>query len=126
MIDSYHCNTKTIDFVLEIKQTRTILKQVLKEYTELKEEVPEGIIVTGCQMLSDWRDLVKYHRKRTFSAMLSQDLENIYQLEQGLNQYTLNYNEDFRFVNDEGQDLLKELSIKDSLISLSSLENSKT
>ena len=83
IVDSKDCCKGTIDFVVEVKQTRTILKQVIKAFTELKEEVPEGIVLTGLQMLHDWRELVKYHRKRTFSAMLYQDLDTFAQLKQG-------------------------------------------
>ena len=82
IVDSKDCCNSTIDFVVEVKQTRTILKQVIKAYKELKEEVPEGIVLTGLQMLHDWRELVKYHRKRTFSAMLYQDLDTFAQLKQ--------------------------------------------
>ena len=90
-VKSEHCQTRTIDILLEVKQTRTCIKKVKVLYKELllTNEVPSRLMEVVNTMIEDWQELVKYHRKRTLTSMLNYDQALCQKLKQGKHTYRI-------------------------------------
>ena len=90
-VKSKHCQTRTIDILLEVKQTRTCIKKVKEQYKDLLQsnEVPSRLMEVVNTMIEDWQQLVKYHRKRTLTSMLNYDLALCQKLKQGKHTYRI-------------------------------------
>jgi predicted O-linked N-acetylglucosamine transferase (SPINDLY family) len=70
------CQQRTIDILLEVKQTRVCIKKahhLFKDLEKTMEVSPKFMRVVEV-MIADWQELVKYHRKRTLTSMLNYDL----------------------------------------------------
>ena len=103
-VPSYLCNQQTIDFILNVKQTRTLLKQVKEQFNELRDssELPEPLKLPLDKLLEDWLEVVKYHRKRTFSVLLHNDLIICSRAPSSSAQYQVFFDdEDTRFVDNK-------------------------
>jgi hypothetical protein len=77
-------------------------------------------------MIDDWEDIVKYHRRRTLSKLMHRDLIKHEQLKSGDYTYVMQFNEEeTRLINNEGEDFAKSLTVRDTQITIASLEDSK-
>ena len=122
------CDDKTLDFVLNVKQTRTIIAQAKTAINELTlaNELHESLTGTTKDMIDDWEEIVKYHRKRTMSKLMHRDLIKHEQLKSGDHTYMMLFDdEETRLINNEGEDLAKSLTVRDTQITIASLEASK-
>lgn len=79
VIASTDCNSRTLDFLFEVKHTRLSIKKVKQLAKDLKDsqEVPHSFVTVVEAMIEDYNQLVKYHRKRTLTSMLYYDLASI-------------------------------------------------
>lgn len=90
-VSSSSCHARTIDFLFEVKQTRTCMKKAKLLFKDLKDslEVSVDFMRVVQAMIEDWDVLVKYHRKRTLTAMLHFDLSKTDQLRNGRFNYRI-------------------------------------
>ena len=85
-------------------------------------ELPEPLKETLGLLLEDWLEIVKYHRKRTFSMLLHKDLILNSRAPSSSGQYQVFFDEeDTRFVDDETNNVQQ----KDLTITISSVRDSK-
>jgi hypothetical protein len=85
------CQQRTIDILLEVKQTRVCIKKahhLFKDLEKTMEVSPKFMRVVEV-MIEDWQELVKYHRKRTLTSMLNYDLVLSNKLDQGKHTYRI-------------------------------------
>ena len=93
-------------------------------FKELREcsELPESLKVTLWLLINDWLDIVKYHRKRTFSMLLHKDLILNSRAPSSSGQYQVFFDEEnTRFVDNKTNKLRK----KERTITISSVRDSK-
>ena len=85
-------------------------------------ELPESLKVTLWLLINDWLDIVKYHRKRTFSMLLHKDLILCSRAPSSSAQYQVYFDdEDTRFVDKKTYKLRK----KERTVTISSVRDSK-
>lgn len=120
----------TIDFLFEVKQTRTRFKQMKQQFEDLKQarELTDRFSFALESIFGDWEELVKYHRKRTLPIMVHHDLLRCGKLQKGAHRYKISVVDHMPYL--EQRELIwnkdEKLTEKDRLVTVESLQNTKT
>lgn len=124
-----HCHPNTIDFIFEIKQTRTCLKKAKDSFNDLKPtmELTERFCYAVELLLGDWSEITKYHRKRTLPTMLHSDLVEHKKLLLGRHQYRIILESEFphKVRIEPADDTFTTLTKRDTLVTVCSNEDSR-